>query len=70
MNIAGAKWLRGASYLTDADREKVWAAVERCRRAYPGERVKIRCASYIGEPSPFAVVVYGPGERIFESVYR
>lgn len=74
--LAGAKWLNEASYLTDADRAKVMAAVERCKAFcadhYEGARVGIRPPAYIGEPHPIATVeyTYRGGSSIFETVYK
>lgn len=70
MNFPGRKWLMNADYLSDADKQKVLASVERCRECFPGERVKVRPSAYIGEPASIATVCYGPGERIFEIVHR
>lgn len=69
-NFPGRKWLNDATYLTPEFRARVEAAVAECRDLFPGERVIVRPASYIGDPSPLAVVCYGAGQRIFRSVYR
>jgi hypothetical protein len=70
----GAKWLREASYLTEADRKKVFAVVAEARRAYPesGVKIGVRPPAYIGEPHPFAMVVLRErgGERNYRAVYR
>lgn len=70
--MRGAKWLREATYLTDADRDLVLAVVAECKRAHPEDvrTVGVRCPSYIGEPHPIATVIYGPGQRIYQSVHR
>ena len=72
MAMRGAKWLREASYLTDEDHDAILRAVADCKRAYPqhARTVGVRCPSYIGEPHPIATVDYGPGRRIYTSVYR
>lgn len=72
MAMRGAKWLHGATYLTDTDRDRVMAVVAECKLAYPehARTVGVRCPSYIGEPHPIAVVDYGPGRRIYSAVHR
>lgn len=70
--MRGAKWLREATYLSDEDAERVMAAVAAAKRAFPeyARTVGVRPPSYIGEPHPIAVVIYGPGQAIYQSVYR
>lgn len=70
--IRGLKWLKGASYISDADRERVLAVVEECKKAHPehARTVGIRCPSYIGNPDTIAVVDYGPGRLIYRFVSK
>ncbi len=70
--MRGKKWLEGCTYLTDADRQRVYDRVEEAKRAFPehARTVGIRCPSYIGEPHPYAIIEYGPGRRIYAAVYR
>ncbi len=70
--MRGAKWLREADYLTDADRALVMESVERAKLCFPehARTVGVRPPAYIGEPHPIATVDYGPTRLIFESVYR
>lgn len=70
--LKGLKWLNGAEYLTEEDRRAVLDVVAEAKRAFPeyARTVGIRCPCYIGEPHPIATVIYGPGQRIYRSVYR
>lgn len=73
MPMRGQKWLNGATYLSDADRQLVADAVAECKRAFPefANTVGVRCPAYIGEPHPIASVTYGPGGcSLYRSVYR
>jgi len=68
--MRGSKWMREATYLTDADRAKIARTVEFAIAA-GHESVGVRPASYCGEPAPIAVVTHGPGGcSIYQAVYR
>lgn len=64
----GAKWLREADYLTDADRDLIMDEVAKCaemmRRmgeAHLIATIGVRAPAYTGEPHPIAAITYGPG---------
>lgn len=65
----GAKWLFEASYITDEQRARVLRAVETAKASHPARSVGVRCAAYIGEPSPIAIVTVNYGASIYTSVY-
>lgn len=71
--MRGQKWLDGADYLSDADRELIADKVAECKRAFPelARTVGVRPPAYTGEPHPIASVTYDRGGcSLYGCVYR
>lgn len=74
----GAKWLREADYLTEADREVVLRKMDECRELCRRQgwtalvsTVGCRAPAYTGEPHPIAAITYGPGgSSLYGFAYR